>query len=65
MNIGDSIKIALIKKKATQKDLAGQIGISEVTMTRIVNGGGCKQKHLEAMAKFFEMPVSEFIALGE
>tara|TARA_R110000765_G_scaffold63183_1_gene122822 strand:- start:719 stop:919 length:201 start_codon:yes stop_codon:yes gene_type:complete len=66
MNIGKSIKIACVKKDITQEALSKKIGVSTVTISTLANNkGSCKQKTLEALAEAFEMPVSEFIALGE
>ncbi len=66
MNIGKSIKVACAQKEIQQQDLAEMLGLSTVTISTLANNkGGCKQKTLVALAGAFEMPVSEFIALGE
>jgi len=66
MNIGKSIKIALVKKGMEQRKLARKIKLSTVTTSKLANiKAPCKQKTLEALAKAFDMPVSEFVALGE
>lgn len=65
MNIGRSIRVACAKKDIKQKALAELSGISEVTISSLVSGGKCKQVTLEALVAVFDMPVSEFIALGE
>lgn len=66
MDIGKSIKIACIQNDIKQTELAEKLGISTVYMSRLAtNKGSCKKSVLEALASAFEMPVSEFIALGE
>lgn len=66
MNIGRSIRVACAQKDMTQLDLATNTGVSEVTISKLVNDRvKCKQQTLEAMAKAFDMQVSYFIALGE
>jgi len=66
MNIGKSIRVACAKKEINHKELARLVGISETTISTLVNNKSkCKQKTLEEFASFFEIPVSEFIALGE
>ena len=66
MNVGKSMKIACAKKEITGKDLAELLGLSEGTISLLINNKvKCTQKTLEAMAIEFDMPVSEFIALGE
>lgn len=66
MNIRKSIKVACAKNDMTQKDLSEATGISVVTISHLISGKTqCKQKTLEALAKAFNMPVSEFVFLGE
>lgn len=66
MDIGKSIKIACIQNDVRQGELAEELGISTVYMSRLAtNKCPCKKDMLETLAAKFEMPVSEFIALGE
>ena len=66
MDIGKSIKIALIKKGENQKWLGEQLGHNTPQNTsHLVNSKTTKQATIERLAEIFEMPVSEFIALGE
>ena len=66
MNIGKSMKIACAKKEISGKDLAELLGLSEGTISLLINNKTrCKQATLEKLAIEFDMPVSEFIALGE
>lgn len=66
MNIRKSIRMACAIKDWSQDDLSEASGISTATVSNVVNGKtGCKQKTLEAFADAFDMPVSEFVALGE
>lgn len=66
MNIGKSIRVACAQNDMNQQDLSDATGVSTVTISKLVTGRTkCKQATLEAMAKVFDLPVSEFIALGE
>ena len=66
MNVSKSIKVACAKKEINQLELAKLSGMSEATISNLVGGKTqCKQRTLENFAKVFDMPVSEFVALGE
>ena len=66
MNISKSIKVACAQKEINQIELARLSGMSEATISNLVGGKTqCKQRTLETFAKVFDMPASEFIALGE
>lgn len=66
MNIGKSIKVGCALKDMNQQELSKQTGISTVTISHLVTGKiGCKQTTMQAFADAFDMPVSEFVALGE
>ena len=64
MNLGKSLEIALIKKGIKKKDLAVQMEVKPQQVTQWVRGSISKS-HLVNICDFLEMPVSEFIALGE
>jgi DNA-binding Xre family transcriptional regulator len=67
MNIGKSIKIACAQKSMKQIELAESLGLTPITVSRMANNKGeaLRKETLEELANVFEMPVSEFIALGE
>lgn len=66
MNVGRSINVACAQNDMTNKDLAKAASISRTTISLLVKGKiKCRQSTLEALAKAFNLKVSEFIALGE
>lgn len=65
MNVGKSIKVALAMRGMKQIDLARQIEVSEVYMSRIANTQHAGMGTVTKLAAALGMPVSEFIALGE
>ncbi len=65
MDLALSIKVMMHKTGTTRNDIAEGIGSSEVVVGRWINGSGCNTRSLNLLADFFNMPVSEFIRLGE
>ena len=65
MNTGNSIKVALIHKGWSQKDLAEKLGVTKQTISVLANGKICSAARLNDLSEVFEMKVSDFIALGE
>ena len=65
MNIGKSIKIALLHKGCTQKQLSKMLRVHISTVVRLANGRSCSMDRVNQLAEVFEMKVSDFIALGE
>ena len=65
MNTGKSIKMALIGKGWSQKELAVKLGVTKETMSVLANRYTCSAQRLDDLAKIFEMKVSDFVALGE
>ena len=65
MNIGRSIKIALLNAERDQKWLAGKLGVNPSTISQMAGKLFCNGPRLAELAAAFEMTVSEFIALGE
>jgi len=66
MNIGKSIKYGLIKNDMMAKDLAARLGVTANYLSLLCSGGRMPSARiLTSMAAVFDMPVSEFIALGE
>ena len=66
MNIGKSIKIALIQKDMRAKDLAEKMEVSGAYISMLSNSKKpVSMKRMETIAAAFDYQVSEFIALGE
>lgn len=65
MNIGKSIRVAMAINERNTKWVANGLDASVSWVNMIKNQTGVSQKTLEKLAKLFDMPVSEFIALGE
>ena len=66
MNIRKSIRVACAMRDMTQEQVAKESGVSESSISKLINGKAmCKQVTLEALANTFDMPVSEFVSLGE
>lgn len=65
MNIGNSIRIAMIKRGMRQHDVAEKVGITRTYVSGLCNGRKPSQDLIVKLAECFDMPVSEFIKLGE
>lgn len=65
MNIGKSLKMALLKNDMEQIDLADKVGIHQSNISKISCGKTITTETLERLAKAFSMSVSDFIKLGE
>ncbi len=65
MNLKKSLIIALAKNEKTGKELAENIGVTEGTITNMKQGRNQNMETVKKIAEYFEMSVSEFIALGE
>lgn len=65
MNVGKSIKMALVKVDKKQTWLAEQLGISSRQVNKVANAESASGKTIEKMADVFGMKVSDFLALGE
>jgi transcriptional regulator with XRE-family HTH domain len=65
MNIGKSIRKALIDRDMRQNQLAAKMGVGVRWMSRMANSRVASMQTVEALAKQFDMTVSEFIKLGE
>lgn len=65
MNIGKSLKMALLKNDMEQSDLAEKIGIHQSNISKISCGKTITTETLSRLAVAFDMKVSEFIAIGE
>ncbi|MNQ26398.1 helix-turn-helix protein [compost metagenome] len=65
MNIGKSLKIAMVKQNLDQSGLAEKLGIHKTSVSRMANNHGINCETLSRLATAFGMKVSEFVALGE
>lgn len=65
MNIGKSIKKAMIDRDMSNKDFAENYGVTESTASSMKKLKNMHMKSVEKLAKVFGLTVSEFIALGE
>lgn len=66
MNIGKSIKIAMVKRDMRQQKLADMVGVRRTYISQLCNGRAKPSQDLtERLAKATGYSVSEFIALGE
>ena len=65
MNIGKSIKVALAKKGMKSKDLAKALGVTGPTVSTMTTRPTASGQMLQRLSDAFDMPVSDFVALGE
>jgi len=65
MDLGKSLKVALALKGMKHKELAAALNTSSQQVSNWIRSGAIKQTSLVAICETLEMPVSEFIALGE
>lgn len=65
MHLGNAVKIALVMKGKKQVDLARDLGVTGVYLSRICNQESIGMNALEGIAKALGMKVSELVALGE
>lgn len=65
MNVGKSLKIALVKQGISQTDLAKKMGVHIQWVNKLANNESASQATIVGLAEALDMKVSEFIALGE
>lgn len=65
MNIGNSLKVALIKKGISQTQLAKQMGVHTQWINKLANSETASQGTIVSLATALDMKTSEFVALGE
>jgi len=65
MNIGKSIKLSLLDRGWTQKDLSKHLGMSYNNTCVLARSKTCTGDRLRQLAEIFGMKASEFVALGE
>lgn len=65
MNLGKSLNIALVKKGMKKKELAEKLGVGQPLISTWASKGSMTRANLEKICEVLDMPVSEFVALGE
>lgn len=65
MDLGKSLEIALVKKGVKKSELAKQMNVVPQQVSQWIKTKAIKQTSLVSICEFLDMPVSEFIALGE
>lgn len=65
MNLSKSMRLAIAENGIKHKDLAKHLGVSNRQISHWLKSGSIKPVHLIAVADYFGMKVSEFVALGE
>jgi hypothetical protein len=65
LNVGKSTKIMLAKTERNSLFLQEQLGVSRTRVSGILNSPDAGAALINKLAGLFDMPVSEFIALGE
>jgi len=65
MDLGKSLKIALAIRGINQTELAQLVGVSSKRISVWSCNGTISSANLRLISKALDMPVSEFIRLGE
>lgn len=65
MNLGVSLKMALVKRGKKNKDLAAFLGVHPAQITNWIANGNMNQENLLKVCEYLNMKVSDFIALSE
>lgn len=65
MNACKSMKIAMVKRDWNQTKMSEATGLSTTAISRLANNQNWTCDSLERISAALEMPVSEFVALGE
>ncbi|WP_409521260.1 helix-turn-helix domain-containing protein [Leclercia sp.] len=65
MNTGKAIKIALVIKGVSQKELSEALGMSAPAVSQLCKRESASISMLTRVSSFLGMTVSELIALGE
>ena len=65
MDLGKSLRVAMARKGIKNKELAEHMGVHTAHITTWRREGSIGRDNLVAIADYFEMPVSEFVKLGE
>jgi transcriptional regulator with XRE-family HTH domain len=65
VNVGKSLKIAMAMREIKQVEMARDMKVSQVYISRLANSQHAGIGTVSKLAKALGMSVSEFIALGE
>jgi DNA-binding Xre family transcriptional regulator len=65
MNLSKSIKVSLAKRGVTQSWLAQRMGVSSNAVSKLCVNNKSGTDRLVEICHILEMPLSDFIALGE
>ena len=65
MNACKSMKIAMAKREWNQTKMAQATGMSQTAVSRLANKPNWSCASLERVSAVLDMPVSEFVKLGE
>ncbi len=65
MHIGRSLKKAMVEKDISCGELAGHFGVNDNTVSNWRKNEAQSGQVLKRLSEYFEMSVSEFVALGE
>lgn len=65
VNVGKSLKIAMAMREIKQVEMAKDMKVSQVYISRLANSQHAGIGTVSKLAKILGMSVSEFIALGE
>lgn len=65
MDIGKSLKMAMLKNNMTRDEVAEKMGFHLSNVSRIVTTGVITTETLGRLAAVFNMQASDFIKLGE
>lgn len=65
MHLGKSLEIALIKCDMKKGSLADHMGVVPQQVSQWIRTGSIRWSTLKEICNLLEMPVSEFIKLGE
>lgn len=65
MNLGNAVKIALVMKGRTQRDLAEKLGVTHTYLCKVCNQETIGMAVMTKIANELGMKVSELVALGE
>jgi DNA-binding Xre family transcriptional regulator len=65
MDLSKSIRVALALRGKSQKWLAEEYGVSRQWISHVKKAENVNTNTIKTIAEILDMPVSEFIALGE
>ena len=65
MDIKKSVLRGLLESGISKAELAGELGVTPSTLSRILKRGTCTVRTLEDLSEIFGVKVNEFIRWGE